>query len=432
MAQGTSKYRIACEVNKEGWEKASFPLLCETCLGDNPYIRMQKEDASTECKICVRPFTLFRWKAGTNGRYKATVVCQSCAKMKNVCQTCLFDLEYGLPVQVRDRYLEELGKEKITMPESRVGRDYVLQNLHAAGEVDDKGDYGKVRHPMLERLARKTPYYKRNEARICTFFVKGACNRGGDCPFKHELPKGGELANQKLRDRFHGENDPLAAKIMRKAEEDLTLLPPEDKTITTLYIGGLEPSVTDKDVRDKFYVHGEIRSIRMSRKQCCAFVTFVKREEAEVAANALHRILELKGKKVHVMWGRPQQKEAAPAAAGSGAQPGAPAVPGMPPGMPGMPGMPPGMPPMPGAMGSYKPYYPSMDPAAMGNTVLEGEGPDAPPPAPKKAAAAAKAASAPAASDAPAVGPAAPVAAAPKLAKTAPSGQSTGSGSFMF
>jgi hypothetical protein len=49
----------------------------------------------------------------------------------------------------------------------------------------------------------------------------------------------GELANQKLRDRFHGENDPLAAKIMRRAEEDLTLMPPEDKSITTLYLGGL-------------------------------------------------------------------------------------------------------------------------------------------------------------------------------------------------
>ena len=33
-------------------------------------------------------------------RYKKTEVCQTCAKTKNVCQTCLLDLEYGLPVQV--------------------------------------------------------------------------------------------------------------------------------------------------------------------------------------------------------------------------------------------------------------------------------------------------------------------------------------------
>jgi len=409
-------YAITNEVNKEGWEKSTFPLLCETCLGDNPYIRMQKEDASTECKICVRPFTLFRWKAGTNGRYKATIVCQSCAKMKNVCQTCLFDLEYGLPVQVRDRYLEELGQEKISMPESRVGRDYAIQNIHAAadGEGPGEGVYGKVgKHPMLERLARKTPYYKRNEARLCTFFVKGACNRGGDCPFKHELPKGGELANQKLRDRFHGENDPLAAKIMRRADEELTLMPPEDKSVTTLYLGGLEPSVTEKDVRDKFYVHGEIRSIRMVKKQCCAFVTFVKREDTEAAAAKLHRILELKDKKVHVMWGRPQQTAAKQASEIMAADTSS-APPGMPGGMPGFPAM-------PGTAGSYKPYYPSMDPAAMGNTPLEGEAGGPAPAAPK--AIAIPATASPAAAAAPAAVP---------VSRQAPAGLATGTGSFMF
>jgi pre-mRNA-splicing factor RBM22/SLT11 len=334
--------------------------------------------------------------------------------MKNVCQTCLFDLEYGLPVQVRDRYLEELGQEKLTMPESRVGRDYVLQNKHA--EADNDLPYGKVgTHPMLERLARKTPYYKRNEARICTFFVKGACNRGADCPFKHELPKGGELANQKLRDRFHGENDPLAAKIMRKADDELTLLPPEDKAITTLYLGGLEPSVTDKDVRDKFYVHGEIRSIRMVKKQCCAFVTFVQREDAEAAASKLHRILELKGKKVHVMWGKPQQTKQTEASAAMLA--GMPGVePGMTPGLPGVPGFP----PMPGASGGYMPYYPSMDPAAQGNTPLEGEGPNqSPAPPPQRSSV-----------TAPARTPGPPVQTA--ISNSAPAGQATGTGSFKF
>ena len=33
-------------------------------------------------------------------RFKKTEVCQTCAKLKNVCQTCMLDLEYGLPVQV--------------------------------------------------------------------------------------------------------------------------------------------------------------------------------------------------------------------------------------------------------------------------------------------------------------------------------------------
>ena len=54
-----------------------------------------KEKYGKECKICCRPFTVFRWCPGTGMRYKKTEICQTCSKLKNVCQTCLLDLEYG-------------------------------------------------------------------------------------------------------------------------------------------------------------------------------------------------------------------------------------------------------------------------------------------------------------------------------------------------
>lgn len=43
----------------------------------------------------VRTFSVFRWKAGTQGRIKSTQLCQTCAKLKNACQTCVLDLQYG-------------------------------------------------------------------------------------------------------------------------------------------------------------------------------------------------------------------------------------------------------------------------------------------------------------------------------------------------
>ena len=67
----------------------------------------------------MRPFTVFKWKAGTNGRFKKT-----CAKLKNVCQTCLFDLQYGLPVEIRDKFL---GESKINVPVCEGNRDYWSQ-----------------------------------------------------------------------------------------------------------------------------------------------------------------------------------------------------------------------------------------------------------------------------------------------------------------
>jgi len=58
------------DVITAGWESSEFPIVCETCLGDNPYLKMTKDEFGKECKICQRPFTVFRWKPGSKARYK--------------------------------------------------------------------------------------------------------------------------------------------------------------------------------------------------------------------------------------------------------------------------------------------------------------------------------------------------------------------------
>jgi len=75
----------------------------------------------------LRPFTVFRWCPGARMRFKKTEVCQTCAKLKNVCQTCLLDLEFGLPIQVRDNAL----KVKDTLPRNEVNKEYYVQNLES-------------------------------------------------------------------------------------------------------------------------------------------------------------------------------------------------------------------------------------------------------------------------------------------------------------
>ena len=84
-----------------------------------------KQEFGRECGTCARPFTVFKWNPGQGSRVKSTVVCQTCAKIKNICQTCLLDLEFGLPVQARDTALAI----KTEAPTSEINREYYAQNM---------------------------------------------------------------------------------------------------------------------------------------------------------------------------------------------------------------------------------------------------------------------------------------------------------------
>ena len=257
--------------NRQAWEDSDFPILCETCLGNNPFLRMMKDVYGNECKICNRPFSTFRWCPGHKMRYKKTEVCQTCAKAKNVCQTCLLDLKFGLPVQV-------------------------LNSTSDSAQSDN-----------LVKLARNSPYYKRNQPHICSFWVKGECKRGEECPYRHEKPSDPEdpLSKQNIKDRYYGSNDPVAEKLLKRVAEMPKPIAPEDKFVTTLYLGSTE-GLTEEAIKDYFIDFGDIRTVAVKRN--CAFVTFVKRESAEAAIEKVFRKCVIDGHKVIVKWGKPQAR----------------------------------------------------------------------------------------------------------------------------
>jgi len=188
---------------------------------------MIRAEMHFECRICTRPFTVFRWRPGRDARYKCTVICQTCCKLKNVCQTCLFDLEYGLPVQVRDAWSP--ANEVVSVPQSEVMREWFIQQQEKrfaeggqtvyAAPPPGKMDANHEGVKGLMKMRRTTPYYKRNRPHICSFYVKGECTRGQECPYRHEMPDQGELADQNVKDRYYGVNDPVAKKIFRIYEE---------------------------------------------------------------------------------------------------------------------------------------------------------------------------------------------------------------------
>jgi len=294
--------------DREGWERSDFPIVCETCLGDNPYIRMTKANFEKECKVCTRPFTVFRWKAGTKGRYKKTEICQVCAKLKNVCQTCLLDLTFNLPVQVRDSAMP------MGVKELEVGLHQSNKNFFGQIALDKvkNGElpYARAQYsPAISAIARTEPYYDRNLAQVCSFYAKGNCNRGNRCPYRHEMPKEeSELSKQNIRDRYYGVNDPVAKKILKR-HELRKLTPPADPTIKTLYIGKVDETISKESLKNHFYYFGEITSINLVLEQNCAFIEFSTRESAEAAADEIGPHFVVEGNELNLGWSKPRKEK---------------------------------------------------------------------------------------------------------------------------
>ncbi|XP_055801142.1 zinc finger CCCH domain-containing protein 49-like [Solanum dulcamara] len=383
-------HRLLRDAEADGWERSDFPIICESCLGDSPYVRMTKADYDKECKICTRPFTVFRWRPGRDARYKKSEICQTCSKLKNVCQVCLLDLEYGLPVQVRDTALSINSNDAI--PKSDVNREYFAEehDRRARAGIDYESSYGKVRaNDTILKLQRTTPYYKRNRAHVCSFYIRGQCTRGLECPYRHEMPETGELSQQNIKDRYYGVNDPVAMKLLNKAGEMPSLEPPDDASIRTLYVGGVDARISEQDLRDQFYAHGEIESIKMVSQRGCAFVTYTTREGAEKAAEELVNKLVIKGLRLKLLWGRPQAPKPETELSDEVRQQAAVTHSGLlpravisqqqnqlppPPGTQEQPPQPMpyfNIPPMPQ---QERAYYPSMDPQRMGAVVPSQDG----------------------------------------------------------
>lgn len=161
-----------------------FPICCEVCLGPNPYVRMIKAPSSKECKVSGRVFNSFRWRPGAGARYKETVICAEVARAKGVCQCCLMDMEYNLPVGVRDALLK--GSEDEALPQSGVNQTYYYDQVAKASREDVEAGYGKMGSEKLLKMARGNPYYDRNLPKLCSFWLKGQCTRvvEGTCPFR--------------------------------------------------------------------------------------------------------------------------------------------------------------------------------------------------------------------------------------------------------
>ncbi|KAI8841248.1 hypothetical protein BC829DRAFT_364464 [Chytridium lagenaria] len=78
-----------------------------------------------------------------------------------------------------------------------------------------------------------------------------------------------------------------------------------DPSNTTVFIGGLNPSVSDEDLKAHFLQFGEILHTKIPPGRGCGFVTFAHRQSAEIAIQQMNNAI-IGGARVRLSWGKAQ------------------------------------------------------------------------------------------------------------------------------
>jgi len=304
--------QIKQDLNRSGWETTDFPSVCESCLPENPYVKMLKEDYGAECKLCTRPFTVFSWSADrAHGRKKRTNICLTCARLKNCCQSCMLDLSFGLPIVVRDAALKMIAPG----PSSDINREYFAQNNEKAIEEGHAGieEYEKTdekARELLRKLAQSKPYFRKGRsleedgqpAERSRGDIATGAGAGGPGPIRTRDSRAAAAAGA----RPGGPRKGAAPRAPPPPPGPKDWLPPQDRNVMSLFVTGVEDDLPEHKIREFFKTHGKIKSLVCSHMSHCAFINYETREAAEKAADACKGRVVLAGCPLRVRWGQPK------------------------------------------------------------------------------------------------------------------------------
>jgi pre-mRNA-splicing factor RBM22/SLT11 len=221
----------------------------------------------------------------------------------------MLDLSFGLPIVVRDAALKMVAPG----PQSAVNREFYAQNhekeieegrggAEAYEKSDEKG------RELLRRLANSEPYFKK-QRRIgpAEGEASTVSSTSGPGPIRTRDSRGAPSPRGAGRGGRGGARGgrafPSAAQLPPQPQD---ILPPQDHTITSLFITGVEDDLPEHKIRDFFTPYGKLRSLVCSHMSHCAFVNYATREGAEAAAEALQGRAVIAGCPLRVQWGKPR------------------------------------------------------------------------------------------------------------------------------
>ncbi|ANB14106.1 Ecm2p [Sugiyamaella lignohabitans] len=315
------------DANKKTWEDSDVPALCESCLGPNPYVRMTREKYGLECKLCTRPFTVFRWSPEKGSKPRKTIICQTCARQKNACQSCMLDLTYGLPLAIRDAALNMANSGQMITSDAATNvimKQYVAQKFEASqksfAEEDEEREQNQLESGvepgqlviseqaknLLRNLAKAMPHYR---GPVGTDAAGTATGGAGSSRSGSSTSSNGRGNDGNSQPEISPAVKAKVSKIISKLPLNGSISPPpKDAAITSLFLMGVEDDLPEYKIRNHFQAYGPIKTLVLVHRARCAFITYEKRAHAETAAASLASSagrLVINGCKLKAVWGRP-------------------------------------------------------------------------------------------------------------------------------
>ncbi|GMM33778.1 Ecm2 protein [Saccharomycopsis crataegensis] len=274
------------------------PAICEKCLGSNPYLKMIREPQGDQCRICTSTYNLFKWNANKGSKLSRTLVCLECARQRNCCQSCMFDLTYHIPMSLRDAAFKIAGMgnfhEVLDSPNAVTKRFNAQkqQQKYLEGGQPDQQLLTDGEPEVSEAQARKTL----DEILQKLVQSRQASDNSKFNP-KKENSHGAESSNNNLKNTD-------IAKILTKLPFNGNLTLPKNTSITSFFIFGINNEISNGMVAE--YIEQKLaevsenkeiklKSIILNHRAKCGFICFEKRKVAEKLSNLVDKPRGTKG-----------------------------------------------------------------------------------------------------------------------------------------
>ncbi|KAG7766543.1 hypothetical protein KL946_001731 [Ogataea haglerorum] len=264
------------------------PAVCENCLGPNPYVEMTRERNGAECKLCTRPFTVFRWSVKKGERLKKTLCCLTCARAKNCCQSCMLDLTLGIDLRTRDQLLKLTDQS----PALELTPQNQMSKIYAATQLEKK--YKAAGDDAIETVEQK-----RADARKMIDSLSKAVD------------------NKKRKQESEQDEEQVSKEELIKLCKHLpfngNLETPKSSKLKSFFLFGFGEKLAEYQVRDFFEdIVGEkkVDAVSLNHRGKFGFLEFSSRQAAEKAAQYLRdslshpKLVVIAGEPLRLCWAR--------------------------------------------------------------------------------------------------------------------------------